>query len=73
MEQKWAFRHPLNVKKISDVENNNRVTTLHLRADLEAQKQEKERINPSVFVRYTEETSFGGLKYVGENSNLLRR
>ena len=74
MEQKWAFQHQSKIGIISDVKNNDRLPTLHLRTDLEAQKRERENINPvSVFVRYTQETSFGGLKYIGENGNLLRR
>ena len=65
MENKWAFQ----VKMISDKEQ----PLKHKQPTTMETNEKKEDSNNSYFVRYSQETSFAGLKYIGESGNLLRR
>ena len=64
MEKKWAFQNT----KVSDKD----AIEHKLPTPTETSEQKKDG-NNSYFVRYSQETSFGGLKYIGETGNLLRQ
>ena len=65
MEQKWAIRVGMIGNKVQNMEHKQPTTM---------EKSEKKKDdNNSHFVRYSQETSFGGLKYIGESGNFLRR
>ena len=63
-EQKWPFQAPTTGGKGDDI---------NLKQPITMEKCEKKEDSSDFFVRYSQETSFSGLKYIGENGSFLRR